>query len=167
MCRRFTQACPWTLLLVLCAALWPAGAHAQIAGTASVTDGDTIKIHGERIRLHGIDAPESRQLCTLDGKPWMCGKDAANALAEWIGRRPVTCEELDRDRYDCIVARCSVGGEDLGEWMVSHGWAVAYYRYSYEYERAERHAKTRRLGIWASEFELPWEWRWREREKQN
>ena len=41
------------------------------------------------------------------------GKDAANALAEWIGRRPVTCEELDRDRYDRMVARCSVAGEDL------------------------------------------------------
>ncbi len=155
------------LVAALMIVLWPGPALGDIIGTASVTDGDTIKIHGERIRLHGIDAPESRQLCTLDGKPWMCGKDAANALADWIGRRPVTCEELDRDRYDRIVARCSVAGEDLGEWMVSHGWAVAYYQYSYEYERAEHYAKTRRLGIWASEFELPWKWRRKEREKQN
>jgi len=43
-----------------------------------VIDGDTLEIHGQRIRLHGIDAPESRQLCRLDGKPWQCGKDAAN-----------------------------------------------------------------------------------------
>ncbi len=57
--------------------LWPSLALGDIIGTASVTDGDTIKIHGERIRLHGIDAPESRQLCTLNGKPWMCGKEAA------------------------------------------------------------------------------------------
>ena len=77
MCRRFTRARPWALLLVLCAALWPAGAHAQIASMASVTDGDTIKIHGERIRLHGIDAPESRQICKVVGEPWMCGKHAA------------------------------------------------------------------------------------------
>ena len=40
--------------------LWPTIALGEIIGTASVTDGDTIKIHGERIRLHGIDAPESR-----------------------------------------------------------------------------------------------------------
>ena len=51
----------------------------------------------------------------------MCGKDAANALAEKIARRPVTCENLDRDRYKRIVARCCVAGEDLGEWMAANG----------------------------------------------
>ncbi len=70
----------------------------EIAGTTTVIDGDTLEIRGGRIRLHGIDAPESRQLCRLDGKPWQCGKDAANALAEKISRRPVACEEKDRDR---------------------------------------------------------------------
>ena len=65
----------------------------RIIGTASVIDGDTLEVQGQRIRLHGIDAPESRQLCLLDDKPWQCGKDAANALAEQIGHRPVTCED--------------------------------------------------------------------------
>ncbi len=37
-------------------------ALADVAGTASVIDGDTIEVHGQRIRLHGIDAPERRQL---------------------------------------------------------------------------------------------------------
>ena len=90
-----------------------------MAGVASVIDGDTLEIHGQRIRLHGIDASESRQLCRLDGKPWPCGRDAANALAEKIARRYVTCEDLGRDRYKRIVARCTVAGEDLGEWMVA------------------------------------------------
>ena len=53
---------------------------ADMAGVASVIDGDTIEVHGQRIRLHGIDALESRQLCRLDGKPWQCGKNAANVL---------------------------------------------------------------------------------------
>ena len=80
------------LTIALCLLATPA--LADVAGTASVIDGDTLEIHGQRIRLHGIDAPESRQLCRLDGKPWQCGKDAANALAEKIARRPVTCEDL-------------------------------------------------------------------------
>ncbi len=58
-----------------------------MAGVASVIDGDTIEVHGQRIRLHGIDALESRQLCRLDGKPWQCGKDAANTLAGKIARQ--------------------------------------------------------------------------------
>ncbi len=96
-----------------------------MAGVASVIDGDTVEVHGQRIRLHGIDAPESRQLCRLDGKSWQCGKDAANALARKIARRPVTCEDLGRDRYKRIIARCTVAGEDLGEWIVSQGLALA------------------------------------------
>ena len=99
-------------------------------------DGDTLEIRGWRIRLHGIDAPESRQLCHLDGKPWQCGKDAANALAEKIDRRPRPCEDLGRGRYKRIIARCTVVGEALGQWMVTQGWAVAYYQFLPPHEEA-------------------------------
>ena len=134
-------------------------ALADIPGLAIVTDGDSIKIDGQRIRIHGIDAPEAKQLCRRQGEPWQCGKSATEALKSRIAARPVSCEELDRDRYKRIVARCLVDGEDLGEWMVLNGWAVAYVRYSYEYTRAEHFAKTDRRGIWVGEFEMPWAWR--------
>ena len=62
---------------------------AYMAGTASVIDGDTIEVHGQRIRLHGIDAPESRQLCRMEGEPWPRGRDAANALVDKIAHRPL------------------------------------------------------------------------------
>ena len=71
----------------------------------------------------------------------------------------MTCEDLGRDRYKRMVARCTVAGEDLGQWMVAQGWAVAYYLFSYEYSRAEHRAESVRRGIWASEFVKPWEWR--------
>jgi endonuclease YncB( thermonuclease family) len=134
-------------------------ALADVAGVVSVIDGDTIEVHGQRIRLHGIDAPESRQLCRLDGKPWQCGKDAANVLADKIDRRPVMCEDLGRDRYKRIIARCTVAGEDMGAWMVSQGLALAYRRYSVDYVHEEADAQAARRGIWASEFVPPWEWR--------
>ncbi len=139
--------------------LLPAIALAEIAGPARVIDGDTLEIEGQRIRLHGIDAPELRQSCWLDGKVWRCGGDAASALAGKIASRAVACQELDRDRYGRIVAKCAVAGEDLGEWLVVNGWAVAYVYFSYDYTRAEQRATSARRGIWASEFDMPWRWR--------
>ncbi len=123
-------------------------ALADVAGTALVIDGDTIEVHGQRIRLHGIDAPESRQLCRLGGKSWPCGKDAANALADKSARRPVTCEDLGRDRYKRIIGKCTVAGEDMGEWMVSQGLALAYRRYSLDYVDEEADAQAARHLGW-------------------
>jgi endonuclease YncB( thermonuclease family) len=137
-----------------------AAAGQALQGTASVVDGDTLEIHGTRIRLHGIDAPESAQLCLdRDGRKWRCGQRAALALADRIGRRPVTCERGDVDQYGRVIARCSVGGADLNDWLVREGWAVAYRRFSQEYVAAESDARSAAKGIWAGRFVLPWEWR--------
>lgn len=94
-------------------ALLPVGALADIAGVASVIDGDTLEIHGTRIRLHGIDAPESAQQCRrADGTSWACGREAAFALADLIGRKTVRCDQRDTDRYGRAVAVCTVGDAD-------------------------------------------------------
>ena len=39
-----------------------------IQGDGRIIDGDTLKIGTERIRLEGIDAPESDQICTCGGR---------------------------------------------------------------------------------------------------
>ena len=152
-----------TLALVM---FLPVPAFADIAGQPRVIDGDTIEVAGQRIRLHGIDAPESRQLCRRDGERWRCGKDATSALKAFLGSRPVSCKERDRDRYRRIVAKCAVDEVDIGEWMVSRGWAVAYYLYSYVYSRAEQRARSVRRGVWGGEFEKPWQWRKQRRKRR-
>ena len=46
----------------------------DIIGTATVIDGDTLRIGATTIRLYGIDAPEKRQTCrSANGTVWHCG----------------------------------------------------------------------------------------------
>ena len=128
-------------------------------------DGDTLEVQGQRIRLWGIDAPESLQSCTRGGEGYRCGTDAANALDRFIAERPVTCVPHGRpDRYRRTVAICSVAGNDVGGWMVGQGMAVDYPRYSLRaYASQQSGAVEGGRGLWSGEFQMPWDWRSRAR----
>jgi len=135
-----------------------------LIGVASVIDGDTIEIHGQRIRLYGIDAPEGSQLCAQPtGERWRCGQRAAFALSDYIGSGTVECEPRGLDRYRRVLAVCFLRGEDLNGWLVSSGWALAFRRYSLDYVDQENAARQSRLGVWSGAFERPWDWRIRKR----
>lgn len=135
-----------------------------IQGTASVIDGDTIEIHGERIRFDAIDAPESRQQClNADGTSYPCGRRSAFALADMIGRGLVSCEPKGHDRYGRTIGVCFKGETNLNAWMVAQGWAVAYRRYGIDYIPQEDDARLARRGMWNGSFEMPWDWRARNR----
>jgi endonuclease YncB( thermonuclease family) len=136
------------------------GAGADLIGHPSVIDGDTIELHGTRIRLFGIDAPESRQSCSdAVGHSYRCGQKAAFALADHIDGGAVSCDPRDIDHYGRTVAVCYLGYEDLNAWMVAQGWALAYRRYSTDYVPQEDAAHAAQLGIWAGSFVPPWDWR--------
>lgn len=132
-----------------------------IIGRATIIDGDTLEIHGQRIRLWGADAPESGQTCQRAGETYRCGAQSANALAAWIGQRPVTCVPRGRpDRYRRIVATCAVRGHDVGAWLVRNGHALDFRRYSRgAYAGDQAAAQKQGAGVWAGEFQMPWEWR--------
>jgi endonuclease YncB( thermonuclease family) len=139
----------------------------SLSGRASVVDGDTLEIHGARVRLVGIDAPESDQSC-LDatGQSWRCGQRAALVLADRIGAATVTCEGDERDRYGRLLAVCRARAEDLGAWLVGEGLALAYRRYSMAYVGQEDAARAAGRGIWAGTFVPPWDWRAQDRAQQ-
>src|SRR5581483_1676848 len=111
--RRTTAAIRSILALLTCLALLvplPAAAR-DLIGQVSIVDGDTLDIHDERIRLWGIDAPESTQLCRgRDRRPYRCGALSANTLDAFTRGKTVRCMALDGDRYGRIVARCAAGG---------------------------------------------------------
>src|ERR1700751_2755976 len=111
----------WVLILLL---LSGAAFADDFVGQASVVDGDTLEIHGIRIRLWGVDAPASSQLCRgADSNLYRCGAKAANDLDSFIARRPVNCTPVAQDQYGRTVATCSVGGADIGEWLPAQGVA--------------------------------------------
>jgi endonuclease YncB( thermonuclease family) len=130
----------------------------DLAGQASIIDGDTLEIHGTRIRLWGIDAPESSQLCRGDDSvQYRCGAKAANGLDAFIASRPVSCLPISLDRYGRTVATCSVGGADLGDWLVRNGLALDWPQYSKrKYESAQGDAEQAGRGMWAGSFVEPW-----------
>lgn len=132
----------------------------QIIGRASVIDGDTIEIHSKRIRLSGVDTPESGQLCyTNSGHPWRCGQLAAFMLADYIGTSQVSCQVEAQDKYGRYLSRCMAHGRDVGEWLVSNGWAVRYYDRAGTYRRAQGEASASGRGIWQGKFQMPKHWR--------
>src|ERR1700733_7884812 len=130
----------------------------DLAGQASVIDGDTLDIHGTRIRLWGLDAPESSQLCRgEDSLPYRCGAKSANALDSFIAKRPVNCLPITLDQYGRTVATCSVGGADIGDWLVRSGLALDWSEYSKgKYDAAQRGAEHAGLGMWTGSYVEPW-----------
>jgi endonuclease YncB( thermonuclease family) len=111
---------PLALILALLAGVALAD---DFVGQASVIDGDTLEVHGTRIRLWGVDAPESSQLCRgEDSLQHRCGAQAANSLDAFIARRPVNCIPLSLDQYGArsrpvrSMARTSANGSCGAAW---------------------------------------------------
>ncbi|GIL55565.1 hypothetical protein Vafri_11122 [Volvox africanus] len=156
-------------VLITLAALLPLGVWAQqnnnITGQARAVDGDTLAFKTDRVRLYGIDAPESAQYC-LDALnvSYACGNVSKQALASKIGNSTLTCIVKDIDFYGRSVSICGLTSatgafEDVNAWLVSNGYAVAYRQFSKKYVPQEDQARAARLGIWQGKFQMPWDWR--------
>ena len=126
-----------------------------------IVDADTLEVAGQKVRLQGIDAPESGQSCRqAGGQRYQCGDHATQALRTRIGPDAVTCTIEGRDRYDRALGICyAADGTDLNGWLVRQGHALAYRRYSTKYVPEEEQAKAAQAGLWAGEFVQPWDWR--------
>ena len=132
----------------------------EISGVPSITDGDTVKILDKRIRFHGIDTPEKKQMCIRNSKEYSCGEEATNALKRKIGGKLVTCNVQDKlDRFKRYIGVCFLEDVNLNKWMVRNGYAIAYRRYSKDYIEDENYAKKNKIGLWSSYFILPEKWR--------
>ena len=124
-----------------------------------ITDGDTIKINGEKIRFSGIDTPELKQTCINKGAKNSCGIMAKQILIDKIADNNVICVNEGKDQYKRTLAECFVNDESLSSYLVRSGYAFAYRRYSKKFIADEDYAKFNKLGMWSMEFDYPWDWR--------
>lgn len=141
----------------------PRPAETTIQGRASVIDGDTIEIAGQRVRFNGIDAPESSQRCQdAKGVEYACGRIAAKALDQFLAKsRPVKCAFVEWDQYGRFVGNCiRADGKSVAGWLVESGHALDWPRYSgLEYAGHQAAAKNAKRGVWQGQFQNPWDWR--------
>jgi len=150
-----------TLLLVAAPPVVASGYPVLRGTVVGVVDGDTADIRLEsgmiRIRFHAIDAPEA-------GQPH--GKAAKAALSQLIFGKAVEVEPFEQDRYDRLVARVWLDGQDINAAMVKSGNAWAYRRYADDpaYCAYEQAARDLGRGLWRlppADRVAPWEWRQR------
>lgn len=131
-----------------------------IVGRASVIDGDTLEIDGRRVRLEGIDAPETGQTCkTASGRSWPCGQDAAQHLADYVTGATIECRSLGRDKYGRTLANCARGPIDINAAMVRDGMAWAFVKYSEAFVAEEATARSKTIGVWQGDAIAPWDYR--------
>ena len=131
-----------------------------------ITDGDSLKIGKEKIRLSGIDAPEMKQICYDENdSPYACGHVTKKKLEYFIKGSPyskIYCYYSERDKYNRILGECMLGetsSVNINNEMVFWGHAVAYLRYSKKYLKAQENAMQWKNGLWRGKFDMPEEWR--------
>jgi endonuclease YncB( thermonuclease family) len=128
----------------------------MLSGRATATDGDSLRLNGERVRLLGIDAPEFDQTCTDgSGIEWKCGQAARKFLADALSDKVTRCETDGRDRYGRYLARCNAESADIGELLVAAGLAVT----DGSYLVAQTEARIAGRGVWQGPFDDPADWR--------
>ena len=149
------MTCPtWlvaTLLMAVCAV--PAHGAPLEATVTRVVDGDTVWLQASalpsnkkpmpfKLRLQGIDAPESCQA-------W--GAKATAALSARLLNQPVQVQTRRKDDYGRSLGNIRLQGEDISAWMVSqgHAWSYRYRRSAGPYAAQEEAAKRAKRGLFA------------------
>ncbi|MEX0339481.1 MAG: thermonuclease family protein [Arenibacterium sp.] len=140
--------------------VWATGSVADPSGVIRVIDGDTWDVGQTRVRLFGIDAMERDQECQRpDKSAWACGVWTTEMTRARYGGRHATCRAIALDRYGRTVARCYIEGQDVGRAMVQDGLALAYRKYSMDYDLDEKRARVAGIGIHQGQVEAPAEYR--------
>ena len=111
-----------------------------------VADGDTLTVLGaannqHKIRLQGIDAPESKQAF---------GQKSKRRLSDYVFGKDVTVKWKSKDKYGRMLGTVFVDGKDINLEMLKAGMAWHYKKYDSTpaYAQAESEARAAKRGLW-------------------
>ncbi len=139
-------------------------AEELIGKVIKVSDGDTITVldsnnQKHKIRLKGIDAPESQQTY---------GDISIQSLSELVYDKEVFVNWDKKDKYYRILGKVIVDGRDANYEQLKKGLAWYYKQYEKDlsdedkkrYSEAEEWARNYTEGLWADSNSIPpWEFR--------
>ncbi|WP_407185197.1 thermonuclease family protein [Bradyrhizobium centrosematis] len=129
---------------------------ATLSGVPRILDGNTIEIERTNIRLSGIEAPETDQICLdAQGRKWACGIAARDELIKHSNGRSWDCRTQKADEYGRALGSCFIEGEDVNVWMVRAGWALSAAASHHTYVIFELVASTTYAGLWSGVFIAP------------
>lgn len=156
-----TCAAAFAVLAGLALAAPPKVVEEFTGKVVGVTDGDTITVlvnkESIKVRLEGIDAPESGQ---------SFGTKSKQALSEMVFGKQVTIKKTGEDRYGRTLGVVVVGDVDANAKMIQDGWAWHFKKYNDEDRLAklEFEARTAKRGLWAEGSPVaPWDYRARQK----
>lgn len=157
------------ILLLIFATTAAAQSRPLVGKVVAISDGDTITILDSsntqhRIRLQGVDAPESKQAF---------GSRSKQNLSDLIFNKQVTVEWNGKDRYQRILGKVMLDGRDINLEQLKNGMAWYYKAYERDvavadrkpYGDAEAEARASKRGLWADASPTaPWDFRRNERD---
>ena len=122
-----------------------------------ITDGDTFTIlvndSSIKIRLHGIDSPEKRQVFGIEAK---------KGLSNLIFNKQITVQANGHDRYGRLIGIAFLDSICVNEFMLRNGLAWHYLKYDNnpKWSKLESEAKELKVGLWSDSLQVePWDWR--------
>lgn len=121
-----------------------------------INDGDTITILTEnkeniKVRLYGIDAPETKQ---------DFGKASKQHLSNLIAGKIIEVKSNGQDIYGRILSTIYINDIDINSKIVEDGYAWAFIKYSKIYAKQQSKAQKNKVGLWKQKDpQAPWDFR--------